>query len=421
LSSTLLRNILTYPLLVTLLFACGVAQQPAANPAELIIPDGTPVTLRLAENVSSSHAHQGDQLNFTVVRDVNVGGFTLIPAGTIAHGSVTAVKGKRFLGMGGNVALKLDSVELASGERVALRGGCVVKGPSRTKLMLGGMIVTSLIFLPATPVLLLTRGHDSTAVKSTEVIGRIEGATPVSTAQLQPTAKSSSELAEMMDYLPPRVFDGEGREADMLNLVFVAQPKDLQQAFARGGWVKTDTWKPVFVWHLLRRRTNDSQLPMARFYLFGRVQDYSYALPDPNAIVTRRHHLRIWKTGYTVNGTPIWAAAATHDVSIEYAKGGHLINHRIDPAVDDERDFVGANLTDASWVSGRQYLHSLDPVLQAQTASGEAFHSDGRILLLDLQPVTKVASEQAPAVPPSSSLPPTAPALSFLNVLTSIR
>ena len=77
---------------------------------------------------------------------------------------------------------------------------------------------------------------------------------------------------------------------------------------------------------------------MARFYLFGRVQDYSYALPDPEATVTRRHHLRIWKTNYTLNGTPIWAAAATHDVSIEYAKGGHLINHRIDPAVDDERE-----------------------------------------------------------------------------------
>ena len=155
-----------------------------------------------------------------------------------------------------------------------------------------------------------------------------------------------------MDYLPPRVFSGEGREGDMVNLVFVAQPEDLQEAFKRAGWVKTDKWNPIFVWHLLRHRTNDTQVPMARFYLFGRVQDYSYALPDPVAIVSRRHHLRIWKTNCTVDGTPIWAGAATHDVAIEIAKRA-LINHRIDPAVDAERDFVGTDLTNTSSVSRR--------------------------------------------------------------------
>ena len=193
------------------------------------------------------------------------------------------------------------------------------------------MIATGLVFLPATPVFLLTRGHDSTVVKSTEITAQIDGATSILSAGLQRSREGSSELAEMMDYLPPRVFNGEGREGDMLNLVFVAQPEDLQEAFARAGWVKTDKWKPIFVWHLLRHRTNDAQLPMARFYLFGRVQDYSYALPDPDAIVSRRHHLRIWKTDYTMDGTPIWAGAATHDVAIEIAKRGRLINHQDRP------------------------------------------------------------------------------------------
>jgi hypothetical protein len=36
-------------------------------------------------------------------------GFRVISAGTAASGSVTGVKGKRLLGIGGNVALKLDS------------------------------------------------------------------------------------------------------------------------------------------------------------------------------------------------------------------------------------------------------------------------------------------------------------------------
>jgi hypothetical protein len=107
----------------------------------------------------------------------------------------------------------------------------------------------------------------------------------------------------MMDYLPPRVFSGEGREGDMVNLIFVAQQQELQDAFQRAGWVQTDKWNPILVWHLIQRGTGDAHVPMARFYLFGRVQDYSYALPDPQAVVSRRHHLRIWKTSYTQNGS----------------------------------------------------------------------------------------------------------------------
>lgn len=189
-----------------------------------------------------------------------------------------------------------------------------------------------------------------------------------------------------MNYLPPRVFNGEGREGDMVNLVFVGRQEALQEAFQRAGWVKTDKWSPLFVWHLLRHGTSDTKLPMARFFLFGRIQDYSYALPDLDGAVSRRHHLRIWKTDFTSDGTPVWVGAATHDVAIEVAKRGRSINHRIDPEVDAKRDFIGANLTRASLVSGQEYLRSDDPVFQAQTISGQVYYSDSRILLLDLQP-----------------------------------
>jgi hypothetical protein len=127
---------------------------------------------------------------------------------------------------------------------------------------------------------------------------------------------------------------------------------------------------------------------MSRLYLFGRVQDYSYALPESGAAGLRRHHIRIWKTDRTMDGTPVWAGSATHDIAVEFAKGGHLLSHRIDPAVDAERDFVGIGLTNISSVSRQEYLQSPDPVFQAFTASGETYHSDSRILLLDLHPVS---------------------------------
>jgi LssY C-terminus len=407
--STYLRKIL-----VTILLApCAAAQETSAIPARLIIPDQTPVKLQLSETVSSAHARPGDRLDFIVARDVNIEGFTVIPAGTVASGSVTGVKGKRLLGIGGNVALKLDSVALANGDRVGLHARVNVKGRSRTKLMAAGMIATGLVFLPATPVLLLTHGHDSTVLKSTEITAHIDAATSVLSAGLKPSQERSSELDTMMDYLPPRVFNAEGREGDMVNLVLVGQKEDLQNAFARAGWVKTDKWNPIFVWHLLLHGTHDARIPMARFYLFGRVQDYSYALPEPGAVVSRRHHLRIWKTDHTIGGTPVWVGSATHDVAIEVAKRGRLINHRIDPAVDAERDFIGIDLTNTSSVSRQEYLYSANPIFQSQTVSGQTYHSDSRILLLELHPVTSTkagAIGQTSALLRATSLPISTPA-----------
>ncbi len=386
--SACLGKVSTYILVAIFLVPCASAQEMSAVPARLLIPNGIPIKLQLAESVSSAHARPGDQLDFVVVRDVNVEGLTVIPAGTVASGSVTAIKGRRFLGIGGRVALKLDSVALANGQRIGLLARMAVKGRTRVKMMAAAMIATGLVFLPAAPVFLLTRGHNSIVLKSTAITAHTDCATSVLSAGLHRSVEPSSELAEMMDYLPPRVINRDGREGDMLNLVFVAQAEDLQQAFAHAGWIKTDDWKPIFVWHLLRHRTRDAQLPMAKYYLFGRVQDYSYALPDPHAIVTRRHHLRIWKTDYTVDGTPIWAAAASHDVAIVIGKQGHIINHRIDPDVDAERDFVGSDLTESLSVSRQEYLRSNNPIFEAQTASGDSYHSDSRILLLDFRPTS---------------------------------
>ena len=59
-----------------------------------------------------------------------------------------------------------------------------VKGQSRTVLMALGMIATGLFFLPAAPVFLLTRGHASTALKSTEITAQIHGTPSISSAEL---------------------------------------------------------------------------------------------------------------------------------------------------------------------------------------------------------------------------------------------
>ncbi len=188
----------------------------------------------------------------------------------------------------------------------------------------------------------------------------------------------------MIKLLPPRVLNGEGREGDMLNLIFAAKEDDLQNAFAAAGWLKVENSTPQIIWHLLWQRKHYAKLPMAKLYVFGRPQDYSYALPDPLSIVARRHHLRIWKTDRAVDGVPLWVGAATHDVAIEFVKHKFRLFHRIDPDVDAERDFIAANLAKTSQLTREQFVTCLEPVFSAQTATGQAYYSDSRMLFLEL-------------------------------------
>jgi hypothetical protein len=100
--------------------------------------------------------------------------------------------------------------------------------------------------------------------------------------------------------------------------------------------------------------------------------------------VARRHHLRIWKTDRVADGIPVWVGAATHDVAIQFVKHKFQLLHRIDPNVDAERDFIAANLAKTEQLARLEYMHCADPVFSAQTATGQSYYSDSRMLLLQL-------------------------------------
>ena len=360
------------------------AQQAKEAAAQLVIPDGTPIELRLVKSVSSNHAHSGDRLDFIVVKAVNLGGYTLCPAGTKARGTITEVKGKRFLGIGAKITLRLDSVELADGESLKVRASKVVKGNSRTKLMAGAMIATGIIFIPAAPVFLLTRGHASTVVKTTEITRASRwcddsgGSGPVTLDRQDfgPCGDDGLSSAASFQWRRPRRRHGEfdlrgAREA-------IAGCVSARRLGADRQVESVVCMAPDAAWNRRRARAHGQVLSVrpGAGLLVRVARSSGHRLSPPS--------LRIWKTDYTENGTPIWVGSATHDVAIEIAKNGRLINHRIDPKVDDERDFIGGDLTQTASVSSQEYVNGVSPVFEAQTASGEAYHSDSRILLLDL-------------------------------------
>jgi LssY C-terminus len=238
---------------------------------KLIIESGTPVDLQQAQTISSGHAHMTDRLQFVVDKDVEIGGFTVISAGARAEGSVARVKGKRPLGIGGDVIIKLDSVELTTGEKEQLTARKEFRGRSRTIRMAVGMAVTAVIDLPAAPAFLLAPGRDSTALKGTEVTAYTKGDFSADTRDLPVAQGNISDLSEMIKLLPPRVLNGKGREGDMVNLIFAAKEEDLEAAFAHAGWVKVEKSTPQIIWHLLQEKnTTRSCRWLSSTFLEGR-------------------------------------------------------------------------------------------------------------------------------------------------------
>jgi hypothetical protein len=102
-------------------------------------------------------------------------------------------------------------------------------------------------------------------------------------------------------------------------------------------------------------------------------------------MVASRHHFRIWKAPFTWNGQPVWVGAGTHDIGFEKDQRNGKVTHKIDPAVDGERENIGESLQKAEKVKSLTYYLPPKPVQMAKNATGGTYHSDGRLLVVFLK------------------------------------
>jgi hypothetical protein len=193
----------------------------------------------------------------------------------------------------------------------------------------------------------------------------------------------------MIDRIPRRVTDAQGNAGDNTNFVIAGPEKSVIAMFEAAGWVKVDTTrKEAVLQGLLESLSKQSylELPMSELTLFGRAQDYGLAHAAPVKVAEQRHHLRLWKAPFQVDGQDLWVGAATHDIGFDRDNRNNGITHKIDPNVDDERDFVSRSLDETGRVARLSYIAPSQPSREARTATGATFNSDGRVLVIQLWP-----------------------------------
>ena len=194
---------------------------------------------------------------------------------------------------------------------------------------------------------------------------------------------------KIFEKIPRRVVDLQGNQGDAVNFLIIGPKEQLEAAFSAAGWVIADRSIRDAVVNATVKSSSKQvylEMPMSLLYMFNRPQDYGYARTEPVQVVASRHHLRIWKSPYEVDGQPLWVGACTHDIGFERDQRNNGVTHKIDPEIDKERDYLAGTLNASGLIEHSEYVTPPDPITEAHTATGGTFRSDGRILVLYLPP-----------------------------------
>jgi hypothetical protein len=136
------------PIVLMLMLALGCSKSPAATnesggvpfdksseskPADLNIPAGTPISVRLQSTVSTASAHSGDTFEAVIDEPVVVDGRTMIPKGAAATGRVVTSQSGGHLHKVSYLRIALSSVSI-DGSAVPVHTSSIsVAGKSHNK------------------------------------------------------------------------------------------------------------------------------------------------------------------------------------------------------------------------------------------------------------------------------------------------
>src|ERR1700679_718241 len=184
---------------------------PVKQPLAFGLEDATPVRLKLNRTISSADAHVNDTVDFEVLEQVTVKGDIVIPRGGLAWGTVTEAEPKRRMARAGKLNVNIDSVRLASGEKIPLRAVKDVKGGGHVGAMTGAMVATAIVFFPAAPLFLFMKGKDITIPQGTEITAYTTGDIPLDMARFgaappEPVgavASPASQASLIIESAPP--------------------------------------------------------------------------------------------------------------------------------------------------------------------------------------------------------------------------
>jgi len=172
------------------------------------------------------------------------------------------------------------------------------------------------------------------------------------------------------------------RTGDPVNLVIIGEFATILSAFG-ARWDESETITLRTCWKTARSFVLGSQYrysPVSPLHLLGRTQDI--ALQRSRRSINERLHLRLWLTTTRFGGKPVWIGQISRDIGVRFtAKTWNLTTHRIDPDVDESRDYVVEDLMEAERIDAVGYVDGVgacEATAPRRNLTGDPYFTDGR-------------------------------------------
>jgi len=195
-----------------------------------------------------------------------------------------------------------------------------------------------------------------------------------------------SAFIAALEQLPCCVVDKKAQNyGDPLNLVMIGEAQELFYAFIRSGWDETEV---VSAASGLKTATSFftggayRYSPISSLYLFGRSQDIAVQRIRKN--IHERNHFRLWRAPMTFNGQLVWVGQISRDIGVRFTPKT-ITTHKIDPDVDETREFLLENLAYNQTLSQFAYVgganaSSIDE--PGRNLTGDPYYTDGLRLVM---------------------------------------
>ncbi len=147
--------------------------------------------------------------------------------------------------------------------------------------------------------------------------------------------------------------DQSGQRPGLPIAVFiVGEGIDVLKALLRAGWYESPSVQDA------------GQLEKAH-YLFGRIPDAVFRIKRRN--MRDRNEMYLWMAPMQLDGQPVWMAQITHFIGQRTKLEQNIFGSRIDPNIDDGRDYFTQNLwysqslSEIAWLAGNDVVAIEDP------------------------------------------------------------
>jgi hypothetical protein len=197
---------------------------------------------------------------------------------------------------------------------------------------------------------------------------------------------STDELIEEIESSICCVMDKKNKNmGDPLNLVIIGEPDDVYYAFIRAGWDETETVYKGSLWKTSKSFFRGGEYrysPVSALYVFGRPQDVAFQRARDN--IHERNHLRLWMTSMRYEGKPVWLGQISRDIGVRFTKKT-ITTHKIDPDVDETREFLLENLAYSQAVRKIAYVKGVGeaPIDKPRgNLTGDPYFTDGYRLVM---------------------------------------